>query len=213
MPTLSPEYILLALLLITPGFIATLIAISLGVVEKEVTDTELLGFSLVSSLIIDTVFIAIYQMAGGTVSTLSSTRTIFFTPQFRADLVLGLLTASVALGVVYAVGLTYDVPKQIRRRLWSRNAYSRHHRQPWEGGLENAHEVCVITSDRELVNGILSEYSRVGKERQLVLENPSWLNRSSGEMDNHGEHSVVLLEDDIQRLSIITTKNDKSDTN
>lgn len=205
-PTLSPEYVLLALLLIAPGFISTLIAISLGVVEREVTETRLFGVSLVSSVIIDTAFISAYQMTGGRVTSLSSTKTIFFTPQFRADLVLGLLFGSLVLGFIYAVGLTYDVPKRIRRWLWSRNHYSRHHRQPWEGALENAHEITVITSDRELVNGILTEYSRVGKERQLVLGDPSWLNRSEGELTRNGEHSVVLLEDDIQRLSIITTK-------
>lgn len=207
---LSPEYILLALLLIVPGFISTFIAINLGVVERRVPETRLIFFSLVSSLLIDTVFIAVYQWAGGSVTSLSGTQSIFFTPQFRADLVLGLLAGSVGLGLAYAVGLTYDIPKRIRRRLWSRNHYSRHHRQPWEGALENAHEVNVITSDREMVNGILTEYSRVEKERQLVLQDPSWLDQSTGQLVNKDEQSVVLLEDDIQRLTIITKKEHKN---
>ncbi|WP_410766422.1 DUF6338 family protein [Haloferax sp. DFSO60] len=205
-PSLSPQYILLALLLVAPGFISTLIAINLGVVERKISETRLLGVSLVSSLIIDTVFIELYQRTGGSVTSLSGTQTIFFTPQFRGDLVLGLLAGSVVLGLLYAIALTYDIPKRIRRGIWSRNHYSRHHRQPWEGALENAHEVNVITSDRELVNGILSEYSRVEKERQLVLQDPSWLDRQSGNLVKSGEKSVVLLEDDIQRLTIITKK-------
>lgn len=209
-PALSPEYIILALLLIVPGFIATLIGINLGVVEREIPETRLLVTSLVSSLLIDTIFIGIYQWCGGSVTSLSGTQTVFFTPQFRADLVLGLLTVSVVIGFIYAILLTYDIPKKTRQKLWSRNHYSRHHRQPWEGALENAHEINVITSDRELVNGVLTEYSRVGKERQLVLQNPSWLDRSSGELVDEDEHSVVLLEDDIHRLTIITQKGDKN---
>lgn len=207
-PILNPEYVLLALLLIAPGFIATLVAISIGVVERQVTDTELLGVSLVSSVIIDTLFLSAYQLTGGSVSNFSSTQTIFFQPEFRADLVFGLLSMSILLGFIYALGLTYHIPKRIRRGVWSRNDYSRHPRQPWEGALESAHEVNVITSDRELVNGVLSEHSRVGKERQLVLENPAWLDRAEGEMKQQGEKEVVLLESDIQRLTIISKKDE-----
>lgn len=205
-PELSPEYIFLALLLIAPGFVATLIAINLGVVERKISETVLLGTSLVSSLLIDTIFIAIYQLAGGSVTSLSGTHSIFFTPQFRAELVLGLLFGSIGLGFIYAIGLTLNIPKRIRQWIWSRNDYSRHHRQPWEGALNNAHEVNVITSDRELVNGILTEYSRVEKERQLILQDPSWFDRSSGELVNEEVHSVVLLGDDIRRLTIISKK-------
>lgn len=204
--SLNPQYILLALLLIAPGFIATLVGISLGVVEREINDSKLFGVSLVTSLIIDTIFISVYQWQGGTVSSLSSTRTIFFDPQFRADLVLLLLALSFGVGLVFAIGLVYDIPKLLRRLLWSRNEYSRHHRQPWEGALEDAHEVNVLTSDRELVNGILSEYSRVGKERQLVLESPAWLEKDTGEMVQKNEKEVILFESDIQRLTIISKK-------
>lgn len=204
--TLSPEYILLALLLVVPGFISTLLAINLGVVEGSVSDTKILGVSLVSSVIIDTIFLSLYQLSGGEVTSLSGTRTVFFSPQFRPEFVLSLLVMSLVLGGLYAIGITYELPERARRAIWSKNRYTRHHRQPWEGALEDAHEVAVITSDRELVNGILAEYSRVEKERQVVLTHPVWLDRRTGEMKDEGEHSVVLLEDDIERLSVITTK-------
>lgn len=209
-PTLSPEYILLALLLIAPGFISVLVAVSLGVIERKISETKLLISSLVSSLIIDTVFISIYQLCGGSVETLSGTQSIFFTPEFRPELVVLILSCSLLLGIIYSIILIFDLIKTAREWLWSKNNHSRHHRQPWEGGLESAHEINIITTDKEIVNGVLSEYSRVGKEKQIVLKDPQWYDRQEEGLVSENEKSVIILEDDIQRLSIITYKDDDS---
>ena len=48
--------------LVAPGFISVLLATTIGVVEREPSRFKILIASLISSLLIDTVFLAIYQV-------------------------------------------------------------------------------------------------------------------------------------------------------
>lgn len=127
---ISPEQTLLSLFLIAPGFVAVLMAINLGVVEQQVRETVLFGASLVTSVFIDTIFLGIYQATGGEISGLNSTETIFFSPDFQPHLVFALIGLSVGVGLVYSIGLIYDLPRRFREGLWAGSDYSRHPRQP-----------------------------------------------------------------------------------
>lgn len=202
----DPQYLVLSLLLVAPGFVAVIIAITLGVVERDLSNFTMLVVSIVSSILIDSVFLGIVYRLGADVSNLDSIRTLFFTPIFRPDYVFLLFGLSAGLGVVYSLGLVFDVHHRVRDRLWSLIDRKRHPWQPWEGTLRDAYMVQVITSDRELVVGKLGEYSRVNKSRQLRLEDPEWLNQDTGELEPEDSESVLLLEDDIERVYVRMTE-------
>jgi hypothetical protein len=207
----NPQYIVLSLLLVAPGFVAVIISITLGVVERDLSNFTMLVVSIVSSILIDSVFFAIVYQLGANVSTIDSIKTLFFTPIFRSDYVFLLFTISAAFGILYSLGLVFDIHHRIRDRLWSLNDRKRHPWQPWEGTLRDSYMIQVITSDRELVVGELGEYSRVDKSRQLRLENPEWLNQETGEMERDGSESVLLLEDDIERVYVRMSERGRKD--
>jgi hypothetical protein len=198
----DPQYLVLSLLLVAPGFVAVIIAITLGVVERDLSNFTMLVVSIVSSILIDSVFLAIVYRLGADVSTIDSIRTLFFTPIFRADFVFLLFGISVIFGLGYSLGLVFDIHHILRERFWRLNDRKRHPWQPWEGTLRDAYMVQVITSDRELVVGELGEYSRVNKSRQLRLENPEWMNQETGQLEPDGSESVLLLEEDIDRVYV-----------
>lgn len=199
---INPQYLVLSLLLVAPGFVAVIIAITVGVVERDLSNFTMLVVSIVSSILIDSVFLGIVYRLGANVSTLDSIRTLFFTPIFRPDFVFLLFGLSVIFGLVYSLGLVFDIHHSLRKRFWRLNDRKRHPWQPWEGTLRDAYMVQVITSDRELVVGELGEYSRVNKPRQIRLENPEWLNQDTGELSPDGSESVLLLEEDIDRVFV-----------
>jgi hypothetical protein len=86
--------------LVAPGFISVLLATTIGVVEREPSRFKILIASLISSLLIDTVFLAIYQVFYEPVTGLGQLESIFFTPQFRLDFVAIYLGIAVLLGRV-----------------------------------------------------------------------------------------------------------------
>lgn len=211
MPSISyPEGVFIALFLLAPGFWAVLLAIELGVVERRPSKYELFGISIFTSVIIDSLFLMAYQLYYNTVQSLSRIDNIFFTDGFKPELVFGLLILSTVTGLLLAAGITYRIPEQARNLLWSKQDTSRYPRQPWEGILEDAHEVSVITTDEELVNGALGEHSRVEKERQLEILDPAWY--TDGELKEHGEKSTILFQDDIRRLSVISYKSNEPES-
>lgn len=208
---IDPQYVILSLLLVAPGFVAVIIAITIGVVERDLSNFTMLIISIVSSILIDSVFFGIVYRLGADISTLNSIKTLFFTPIFRVDYVFMLFGISAGFGFVYSLGLVFDIHHRIRGWFWSLNDRKRHPWQPWEGTLRDAYMVQVITSDRGLVVGKLGEYSRVNKPRQLRLENPEWLNQDTGELEPDGSESVLLFEDDIERVYIRMSESGRED--
>ena len=76
--------------LIAPGFIAVMTAISLAAVEHEYSSFVLLVWSLVLSLIIDTGFVTAYQVLNGEITSFDQLAGLLFQPYFRVDYI-GLL--------------------------------------------------------------------------------------------------------------------------
>jgi len=56
MPALSPENVLLSLIVVAPGFIAVYTAIIIGGLEESLSDGRLLGASIAAAFIIDPLF-------------------------------------------------------------------------------------------------------------------------------------------------------------
>lgn len=216
-PLLSPDNIFLSLLLVAPGFIAVLIAIIFGVVERDIPDSQLLGVSIVSSVIIDWIFLIIVQVVfGETIESAAAIKNLFFNPEFRPLYVGFLLSLSVVLGLIYTIILIGDHHEHWRDNLWEilrQDERKRTPWQPWQGTLRDAYLLRVHLSEGDKISGSLKEYSRVGKPRQLALHDPEWYNPETDSFEDAGVDSIILFEDDIERVEIIMTETQKEEWN
>lgn len=202
---ITAETLSLAAILIAPGVIAVLIGVTLGVVETEIGRDRLYLTSFISSIGIDVVFIWIVQnWWGRQITDRSALEAVFFGDnQFNVAAAILLFILSCALGVLYGIALTYNVAHFFRKKL----AYFRSHRrnpwQPWVGGLRNAEQVMVQRKDGSDVVGILAEYSRVKKERQIVLHEPQFLEFE----DSPNRRKIIIPENEIALVHILSTRN------
>lgn len=76
---------------VAPGFVAVMTVISLAAIEEEYSPFALLVWSLVASLVIDTLFIAYYQRYNTRIESFDQLTNILFDPGFQARYVLGIL--------------------------------------------------------------------------------------------------------------------------
>ena len=173
----SIQNLILALVIIVPGFVATQVAISIGVVRTELSKSRILITSLTMSLIVVTMFLTgVGWVNGRSISAPNEVGSIFFTPNFRPVLVLGLLVFSVVVGFVAGVLLAIDTPRRIRNVIWSNmpNNRKRNFYEPWEGTLNDAARVQVLTSDGTVAVGSLYMWSDDEQEQQIALTNAEW---------------------------------------
>lgn len=191
-----------------PGFISVTIAISVGVIERQPTRLQILMASLISSLIIYTVFLSSWQvLSGNAIHSIESAITIFFTPRFRGEYIILLAALSVLLGLLYSEILIKNIMGEIRGKLWSNEDVIRHPRQPWEGAMSEGKYIQVLTNDDQLIRGQIGEFSRAGKEKELLVEEPHWWDPDDGGWEDPGSESVLLLEGDIERIEIRENRN------
>ncbi len=207
MPLVSIQNLLLALIVVVPGFIATHFAVTLGVVRTKLSETRLLMLSLAASLFIDTLFLWVLQLFGTTISEPQDISGAFFTPTFQALEVLCLLAFSVCIGIVGGVILAADLHDQVRGGLWAAldGDRKRNFHEPWEGTLDEAARVQVLTSDGSMVIGAIKQYSDDGKEKQLALTGAEWRHPERGEWEDHGTDIELLFGDDIERVTVVDT--------
>lgn len=204
MALLTVQNLLLALIVIVPGFLAVFVAVSLGVVRRDISRWHLLIISLTASVFVDTLYFGSIQYLGFIISSPNQFGSIFFTPIFRPGFVLVLLGLSVAVGVVAAVLLAKNIHIKIRRKIWDRFGVNRHRKfhEPWEGTLDDAEWVHVLTSDGSYVNGRLRQYSDDGKEKQLAIAEPQWwFEGDEGEWRETDADVELLFGDDIKHVS------------
>lgn len=208
MPSLSVQNLLLALIVVVPGFIATHFAISLGVIRDEISRWRLLIVSLSASLIVDTLFLSLLELGGGEIRSPTDVKSAFFTPDFRPVLVFGLIILSAVIGILGAVVLAANAHNWLRELIWRYVGKDRHRKpvEPWEGVLDNANRVQVLTGDNSIVVGKVLEYSDDDKEKQIAIGNPEWYEPESDEFQEQEDVAVELLfGDDIQQVTVIDT--------
>ncbi|WP_276279433.1 DUF6338 family protein [Halorussus caseinilyticus] len=200
---ITAETLILAALLIAPGFIAVLLGITLGVVEQKIDRDIFYLTSFVSSILIDITFIWIGQQTGKIINSQNAIRGVFFGPdRFYIESAVTLFILSCAFGLVYAITLTTNFPHQVRSKLGSWMSHQRNPWQPWEGGLRNAEQVMVELKNGKDISGILTEYSRVGRERQLVLAYPVYIDFE----DKPSREKTILTEEQIRAVHVMTTR-------
>jgi len=85
MPALSPENVLLSLIVVAPGFIAVYTAIIIGGLEESLSDGRLLGASIAAAFIIDPLFFWGYTLFGGEITDpTAAVRLIVFRRRIQA---------------------------------------------------------------------------------------------------------------------------------
>jgi len=198
------ETLSVAALLIAPGLLAVLIGVTLGVVEQKISRDKLYLTSFISSIFIDLIFIGIIQTFGGyQITDRASLEQVFFgTEQFNVGAAILLALVSIGLGVAYGLGLTYNISHYFREKI---ALYRSHHRnpwQPWVGGLRDADQVMVEMETGDDVTGRLAEFSRIEKERQLVLRSPVFPDFE----DEPAREKLIITEDQITRVHVLTTR-------
>lgn len=170
----TAETLTLAALLIAPGVIAVLIGVSLGVVEQKIGRDKLYLTSFLSSILIGVVFIWIVQTFWEqSITDRSALEGVFFTEQqFNVEAAVLLFIISCLFGIFYSLALTYNSSHFLRKKISCLTSHRRNPWQPWVGGLRDAEQVMIELKSGDDVVGMLAEYSRVEKERQIVLQRP-----------------------------------------
>lgn len=199
---LLPSDIIFYVVLIAPGFVAVMTAVSLAAIENDISQSVLLIWSLVSSVVIDSLFLEAYQSLEGPIESFEALRSLFFTPFFRADLILVILGLSVVVGVVYAVGILADLPGRLRRSIQSTAHIKYNPRQPWENFMKGARSIRIKTSDDELYTGDVVEWSRAGKPKEVRIEQPYRYSLDGEDYEWVGGESMLFLEEDIDRVML-----------
>jgi membrane associated rhomboid family serine protease len=199
---LLPSDIIFYVVLIAPGFVAVMTAVSLAAIENDISQSVLLIWSLVSSVVIDSLFLEAYQSLEGPIESFEALRSLFFTPFFRADLILIILGLSVMVGVVYAVGILADLPGRLRRSIQSTAHIKYNPRQPWENFMKGARSIRIKTSDDELYTGDVVEWSRAGKPKEVRIEQPYRYSLEEEDYEWVGGESMLFLEEDIDRVML-----------
>jgi hypothetical protein len=187
---------------IAPGFVAVIIAISLAAIERDARQFTLLALSLVSSLLIDTLFLATYQFVSGPISSPSRVVGLLFTPRFRTDYIAAIFGLSVVFGLVYAALILVDLPESARRLLQSRQDIKLTPRQPWTDFMRDAKTIRIKTSDDELYVGEVAGWSRAGKPRQLRISSPDQYSKHELDFEPIGLDDMIFFEEDISRIVI-----------
>jgi hypothetical protein len=167
------ESVVVASVLVAPGFIATTMALSLsgGFLNRTVDGFVLLLWSLISSLLID----AVYFAAGGDPSPITNllAEDAAVGPALTdlSELVVVLFGLALVLGGVYAVVLVYDLPDRARAVLWKSRQIKRSPESPWLNHLRDADRVLIELADGEQFYGGLRYYSTDGDPRREVRIN------------------------------------------
>lgn len=209
MLTGTVQDLFLALVVVVPGFITTQVAISLGVVRTDLSKWRILITSLAASLVVVTLFLAVLEYVAGTaVAQPQEVSDVFFTPEFRPLRVLLLLGFSVLTGFVGGACLALDLPKLTRDFLWDHAPTSnkRNFHEPWEGSLNEAARVQVLTSDGAIAVGSLYKWSDDGKQPQIALKNVEWHKPGMDGFRSAGTDIELFFGPDIQQVTVVDTK-------
>lgn len=204
-----PEDLALWALLVAPGFLAVVFAFNLASIETVPSDLQLLIWSLISSIIVDTSFVAVIQpRLTEPITSQSDISAIFFTPNFRADYVILLIILAGILGFVYSVILINEYPRSIREKLQVHKDIRSHPVQPWESFLREAGAIRIKTSDNELYSGLLNRWSTSNKPNELVITHPYRYNSDSEEYEEVGGKAILFLGEDIDRILVQKTRSE-----
>ncbi|EMA54990.1 DUF6338 family protein [Halococcus thailandensis] len=196
--------------LVAPGFVAVMTAISLAALEDDHSQFVLLVWSLVSSLLIDTVFLAIYQHFNDPITAFTELPSVLFTPAFRYDYIACIFGFSVLVGIIYSGGILLDLQGRLRRVLQLQSNITYNPRQPWQNFMRDAGSIRIKTQDNELYTGDVAEYSRAGRDREVRVQNPQRYDSGTHGYEPVGREDMLFMDDDIDRVLMRSEDSEKA---
>lgn len=197
------DTILFYAVFVAPGFVSVMTVISLAAIERDYSGFVLLVWSLVGSLVIDTLFISYYQWRNTTIESFSQFTGILFDPHFQVSYVLGILGFSVFVGVIASIGILVDVPGRMRRTLQAKSKIRVNPRQPWSNFIRDTRVLRIITNHGEIYRGFVSEWSRAGRPKEVRLANVQRLDQDDQKYISLNQTEMLFLEKDIDRLLML----------
>jgi hypothetical protein len=196
--------------LVAPGFVAVMTAISLSAIEDDLSQFVLLVWSLVSSIFIDTVFLAVYQLFSGPITGFNALPALLFTPFFRYDYIAYIFGFSIIVGFIYSGGILLDLQGRARKRLQKKSRITYNPRQPWQNFMRDAGSIRIKTQDDELYTGDVGEYSRAGRNREVRIQNPHRYDPSIHGYEPVGREDMLFMDDDIDRVLMRSLDGEKA---
>lgn len=186
-------------------------AISLSAVEEDHSQFVLLVWSLVSSLLIDTVFLTVYQQLVEPINSFSELPTILFTPSFRSGYIVAIFGFSILVGILYSVLILSDPQGWLRQQIQRRSDITYNPRQPWQNFMRDAGSIRIKTPDNELYTGDVGEYSRAGREQQVRIQNPHRYEPKVQGYEKVGREDMLFMGDDVDRVLMRSLDREKAE--
>ena len=192
--------------LVAPGFLAVATTITLAAVEREHSRFTLLVWSLVLSIVIDAISVFVFQSLVRPIRSFNQMSGLLFSPGIQVDYIFLVLILSVLIGGVGAVFILLSIPDRARQLLQSQADVVVNPRQPWANFIRETQWVRVKTSDDATFMGLISEWSRANRQKELRIEQPRILDveEESPDFKPVGGESMLFLEDDIERVVMLT---------
>ena len=193
--------------LIAPGFVAVATTISLAAIERQHSRFTLLVWSLVLSIIIDALAVFAYQSLLRPIRSFDQMYNLLFNPGVQVVYIFLVLALSMVIGGLGAGFVLLSIPERARQLVQSKANIVVNPRQPWANFIRDTGWVRVKTADHATYAGLVSEWSRANRQKELRIEQPHILTTNDdGEQEfvpADGE-GILFLEKDIDRVVMLT---------
>lgn len=193
--------------LIAPGFVAVATTISLAAVERQHSRFTLLVWSLILSIIIDALAVFAYQSLVGPIRSFNQMYALLFNPGIQVGYIFLVLVLSMVVGGLGAGFVLLSIPERARQLAQSKANIVVNPRQPWANFIRDTGWVRVKTADHATYAGLVSEWSRANRQRELRIEQPNILTTNDDgkqEFVPADGESMLFLETDIDRVVMLT---------
>ena len=168
----SAEELIVALILIVPGFISVNLIIHLFGTSQKFSEFEKGSWSLFFSFIIDSLFL--WHRGLDTVEEIRGYGILFL----EVGNITELFLISITLSFLCALFLRTGILNLFHSVLWLFSERKNYVESPWEISLRNADWIIVI-SDKMEYFGWLTAYSTHDQKREIVLGNPKIIRRNA----------------------------------
>lgn len=198
--------------LIAPGFVAVATTITLAAIEREHSRFTLLVWSLILSIVIDALSVLIYQSLVRPIRSFNQMYNLLFDPGIQVEYIFFVLALSIIIGGIGAGFILLNIPDRTRQLVQSKADIVVNPRQPWANFIRETGWVRVKTADDATFAGLVSEWSRANRQKELKIEQPYILevDQEPPEFVPVGGESMLFLEEDIDRVVMLTEDNRSS---
>ena len=202
----SAEELIVALILIVPGFISVNLAIYLFGTARNFSEFEKSSWSLFLSFMVDALFLWHHKL--DTIEEIRDFGILFL----KLENIIELFLISIIVGFLCALFLRFEILNLFHRSIWLFSERKNYVQSPWEISLRKADWVIVTSNEIEYF-GWLSGYSTHEQKREIVLGDPEIIVR-----DDEGNESetipcgkrLIIPERKIDQLVVVSFKKKKT---